>query len=174
MGLLPQDYEVPESGSANMFAKLEPGENRFRILAEPTVGWIHWEDKHPTRYKEPGDVPTGATDVKHFWFVPVWMNDQVSFLEMAQKSVIRELKFLDDSSEWGSIDKYDVIVRRDGEGLDTEYFVQPCPKKALPKAAKDAWAVMLPGYKPDMLFVEDGVVYAPPKKDDDDEDGLPF
>jgi hypothetical protein len=172
MGLLPANYEVPQSGGSSMFVKLEPGENRFRILGEPTLGYINWDDGKPTRFKEPGDAPTGAEDIKHFWFVPVWMKDQVCFLEMAQKSVITELAFLDSNEDWGDLTEYDVIVRREGEKLDTTYFVSPCPKKALPKAAKDAWAEVQPNYKPEQLFVENGVVFAAQK--DNAKEELPF
>lgn len=171
MGLLPSNYNVPESGSGDLYAKLEPGENRFRFIGDITTGWIVWEDKQPTRYKAKSDLPAGA-DAKHFWFVPVWMDGSVKFLEMAQMTVIRELAFLDDAEDWGSLSDYDVIVRRNGEGMDTKYHVSPCPKKALPKAAKDAWKEMEPNYKPENLFVEDGVVFLSGSKSEDEE--LPF
>ena len=171
MALIKKEYQLPESNSGSLFVKFEPGENRFRMLDAITFGYINWEDGKPTRYETPSDVPTGAEDVKHFWFVPVWMNDQVSFLEIHQKSVQRELKFLNDSEDWGDLENYDVIVRRDGEGLETEYFVQPCPKKAKTKEAKKKWEEMSEHYKPKNLFTEDGVVYAKPTEQDE---GLPF
>ena len=171
MGILPSNYKVPESGSGNLYAKLEPGENRFRFLSSITTGWIVWEDKVPTRYKDKSDLPTGA-DAKHFWFMPVWMNDSVKFLEMAQKTVINELAFLDNAEDWGSLLDYDIIVRRNGEGMDTSYHVSPCPKKALPKAAKEAWAGVEKNFKPENLFSEDGVVFV--QQDGKEDEELPF
>jgi len=173
MGILPSNYEVPDSGGAGHFVKLEPGENRFRVLSEPTTGYVVWEDRKPTRYKDMSDVPEGSEDVKHFWFLPVWMHGSVKFLEMAQKTVIRDLAFLDSNIDWGNLTDYDVIVRREGEGMDTKYHTAPCPKKALPKKGKEAWEVMRSGYKPENLFVENGVAYIPPKNESEEE-SLPF
>ena len=171
MGLLPTNYNVPESGSGDLYAKLEKGENRFRLIDSVTTGWIVWEDKKPTRYKDKSDLPAGS-EAKHFWFVPVWMNDSVKFLEMSQMTVIRELAFLNEADDWGDLSEYDVIVRRTGENMETKYHVSPCPKKALPKAAKDAWEEMQSHYKPENLFIEDGVVFLSGTKDEDEE--LPF
>lgn len=169
MSVLPSSYEVPESGSGKLFMKLEPGETRIRILDKVTLGYIYWKDKKPYRVKDISDVPKGE-EAKHFWFVPVWCNDQVSFLEMAQKTVLSELAFLNNSKDWGGLDKHDVTIKRTGEGMETQYFVQPVPPSNLPKAAVDAWKEMKPNYKPSNLFVEGGVVYG--KEDDNDE--LPF
>ena len=174
MGILPSNIvdEAQQSGGADLYVKLEPGENRFRVLEVPTTGYIVWENKKPTRYKDRSDVPAGAEDVKHFWFVPVWMNDAVKFLEMAQKTVIKELAFFDTNEDWGDLFDYDVIVHREGEGMETQYRTAPVPKKPLPKAAKDAWATMKDDYKPEELFKDDGVVYK--KKATDSDESLPF
>ena len=172
MGILPSNYEVPDSGGAGVFAKLEPGENRFRVLEAPTTGYVVWENKKPTRYKDRSDVPAGAEDVKHFWFVPVWMNKEVKFLEMAQKSVIKELAFFDQNDDWGDLTDYDVIVNREGEGMETQYRTAPVPKKPLPREAKDAWSSMKDNYSPEELFKQDGVVYRQAATDSDES--LPF
>ena len=172
MGILPSNYEVPQSGNGDLYVKLEPGENRFRILEAPTTGFIVWKDQKPTRYKDKSDVPVGSEDVKHFWFVPVWMNDKVCFLEIAQKTVISELAFLDQNEDWGSLTDYDVLVHRDGEGMDTQYRCQPVPKRALKKDAVAQWKAMKPNYKPENLFSDDGVVYNPDSNGTDEE--LPF
>ena len=170
MGLLPSNYEVPQAGNSGLYVKLEPGENRFRILEAPTTGFIVWKDKQPTRYKAKSDVPVGSEDVKHFWFVPVWMNDKVCFLEIAQKTVINDLAYLDSNNEdWGDLREYDILVHRDGEGMDTKYRVQPVPKRALKKDAVAQWKAMKPNYKPENLFSDDGVVYKPVQNDADEE-----
>tara|TARA_R110002020_G_scaffold336149_4_gene551287 strand:+ start:1231 stop:1746 length:516 start_codon:yes stop_codon:yes gene_type:complete len=171
MGILPSSYEVPDSGGAGLFAKLDVGENRFRVLSPPTTGYVVWTDKKPTRYKDRSDVPAGSEDVKHFWFLPVWMDGSVRFLEMAQKTVIRDLAFLDSNEDWGDLTDYDVIVRREGEGMETKYHTAPCPKKAIVKEATDSWEAMKSGYKPENLFVENGVAYIPQNKE---EEALPF
>ena len=55
--------------------------------------------------------------------------------------------------------------------MDTQYRVQPVPKRALKKDAVDQWKSMKPNYKPENLFSDDGVVYAVEAAEDD---GLPF
>ena len=177
MGLLPSNYEVPESGGSGLYIKLQPGENRFRILAQPTTGYVVWEDRQPTRYKDRSDVPTGAEDVKHFWFVPVWWYDKdkngsVKFLEMSQKTVIQDLAALDAEEDWGNLNTYDVKVKREGEKMDTKYTTQPVPHKPTPKEALEEWDKMKDGYKPENLFVENGVTYIPAESSDKEE--LPF
>jgi len=181
MGLLPDNYNLPESDGGGLFAKLESGENRFRIVDQVTTGYIVWEDRKPTRYKTQEDVPSGAEDVKAFWFVPVWMVkngdievNKIQFLEMAQKSVLSELLFLDKMEDWGSLTDYDVIVHRTGKDLETQYSVKPVPKNDMPKAAIDAWKSMKDNYKPEQLFVESGVVYSGSAKASDDDEKLPF
>tara|TARA_R100000655_G_scaffold109234_1_gene163196 strand:+ start:3377 stop:3895 length:519 start_codon:yes stop_codon:yes gene_type:complete len=172
MGVLPSNYQVPKSGNGGVYVKLEPGENRFRMLEAPTTGFIVWKDKKPTRYKAQSDVPAGSEDVKHFWFFPVWMNEKVCFIEIAQKTVISELAFLDQTEDWGALTDYDVLVNRDGDGMETQYRVQPVPKRALKKDALKEWESMKPHYKPEQLFTDDGVVYKPVQNDADEE--LPF
>lgn len=190
MGLIPSNYDLPESSGSNRFAKLEPGENRFRVLAEPTTGFVHWEDRKPTRYKAKSDVPAGAEDVKHFWFVPVWLYDKkaktgsVKFLEMAQKTVITELLAFDRNEDWGDLNQYDIIVNRDGEGMETSYRTMPVPKSDIPKEAAKAWKAMKNNYMPEELFTDDGSVYKEDiiiedvdkekGSDQEDDDGLPF
>ena len=174
MGILPQNVvdEAQQSSGSNSFTKLEPGENRFRLLEVPISGYIVWNDKKPSRYKDKSDVPAGAEDVKHFWFFPVWINNEVKFLDITQKTVIRELAFFDTNEDWGDLFDYDVIVHREGEGMETQYRTAPVPKKPLPKAAKDAWASMKENYRPEELFKQDGVVYI--QKATDSDDSLPF
>ena len=40
MGILPSNIvdEAQQSGGADLYVKLEPGENRFRVLEVPTTG----------------------------------------------------------------------------------------------------------------------------------------
>jgi hypothetical protein len=150
-GLLPADYEIPTSGNGGMFAKLEQGENRFRILDVPTMGYIYWIDKTPVRVKSASDAPSGEKP-KHFWHMPVWMDDEVKLMDIDKATVIKDLKRLDDSDEWGNLLHYDVIVTREGQSLDTTYAVQPCPKADLPSEAAEAWTAFKDEYNGDDVF----------------------
>ena len=137
-GLLPQDYEIPSSGSGGLFAKLEPGENRFRFLDEPVMGYIYWINKSGFRVKKPSDVPTGEKS-KHFWNMPVWIDDEVKYMEIDKATVLKDLAALDSNKEWGNLLEYDVIVTRSGEMMDTKYNTNPCKPTKLAAEATEAW-----------------------------------
>jgi hypothetical protein len=137
-GLLPQDYEIPSSGSGGLFAKLEKGENRFRILAKPVFGYIYWNESTPVRVKYTADVPTGEK-AKHFWHLPVWMDNEVKYMEIDKATVLKDLAALDSNKEWGNLLEYDVIVTRSGEMLETKYNTNPCKPTKLTAEATEAW-----------------------------------
>ena len=137
-GLLPQDYEIPTGGSGGLFAKLEKGENRFRILAKPVFGYIYWNESTPMRVKLPSDVPTGEK-AKHFWHLPVWMDDEVKYMEIDKATALKDLAALDSNKEWGNLLEYDVIVTRSGEMMETKYNTNPCKPTKLTATATAAW-----------------------------------
>jgi len=137
-GLLPQDYEIPTSGSGGLFAKLEKGENRFRILTKPVFGYIYWNESTPVRVQSPTDVPTGEK-AKHFWHLPVWMDDEVKYMEIDKATVLKDLAALDTNKEWGNLLEYDVIVTRSGEMMETKYNTNPCKPTKLAADVVKAW-----------------------------------
>ena len=70
-GLLEPTYDVPSTGESS-FMKFAKGENRFRILDTPIMGYQYWQDdKVPVRIKTAAEAPSGEKP-KHFWQVPVW------------------------------------------------------------------------------------------------------
>lgn len=145
MDFLPKNYDVPSSGDKYM--KFKAGENRFRILSSPVVGFEWWEDsekgRKPVRVHMSDPVPAShADDYKHFWAMPVW-NYQVSkvqILEITQKSIQRAIKAISADDDWGSPVGYDLVVNKTGDGLETEYQVTPKPAKVLDAEATKAWA----------------------------------
>ena len=46
---LPEGYEAPQ-GTGN-YMKLQSGENKFRILSKPIIGWLDWKDNKPHRFR---------------------------------------------------------------------------------------------------------------------------
>jgi hypothetical protein len=133
--------------------KFLPGENRFRILSSPILGNELWIAKKPVM--KPLDVPftreeleNADTNVdgtprtpKHFWAMPVldYKDKAVKVLEITQATIQSAIKDLAADPDWGSPTGYDLVVSRQGEGMNTEYGVIPKPAKPLPDAAKELW-----------------------------------
>ena len=137
INFLPTGYEVPKGAGGN-YLKLEQGETRFRIISNPIVGTLYWVDepgggRKPLRYQEaPKQAPANAKDKpKHFWAMAVLHKGEVKIFEVTQKALLNALKNLASNPEWGHPSQYDVIVTRTGSGMDSEYSLTPCPKKAL-------------------------------------------
>ena len=147
MDFLPKNYNVPKD--VGNYMRWGIGANAFRILGSAITGWEYWtgqegtKDRKPVRKHTIEEVSlndTSAEGVKHFWAFPVWnyQEKRVQILEVKQKGIIKSLKALiDDEENWGSPLEYDVVVTREGEGMDTEYQVNPRPPKKLdPDIAK--------------------------------------
>ena len=138
---LPENYEQPAMGGN--FMKFEKGENRFRVLSKPIVGWLDWKDKKPFRFRmnaKPEKPFDPTKPIKHFWAFLVFntTTQQVQVLEITQISVQTVIGNLSKDEDWGAPFDYDIKVTRKGDGLDTEYSVTPSPKKALTDDIKKA------------------------------------
>lgn len=137
---LPQGYEPPASGGNYM--KFEKGENRFRILSRPIIGWEDWEDKKPVRFRmdaKPEKPIDPKKPIKHFWAMAVWnyKTSRVQVLEITQSSIQKAVKALADDADWGNPLEYDIKVVRTGDGMDTEYQTNPVPHKPLTDEIKE-------------------------------------
>jgi hypothetical protein len=138
---LPADYEAPKGESSYM--KLRNGENKFRILSKPIIGWLDWKDNKPLRFQmknKPAKPIDPAKSIKHFWAFVVWdyADGKIKILEITQATIQSSIQSLNRDEDWGSPFDYDIKVIRKGEKLDTEYSVQPSPKKPLTDEVKQA------------------------------------
>ena len=149
MGLL-DNIEIQESGDS-LFMHFQTGDNRFRMLDKPTLGYLYWDDKVPVRIKTASEAPTGEKP-KVVWVCPVWNENQVRILEIKQSTIQKALKSLEDNAEWGNLTEYDVIVAKSGDGLETSYVTTPCPKAPLPDNVKPAFKKFMEDYDPDKIF----------------------
>lgn len=147
-GFLPDGYEVP-AGRSN-YMKFETGENKFRILNSPILGYEGWktEDdgtRKPLRVRMNESLPVEELDnpeeTKHFWAMCVWdyKTKAVKILEITQKGILRTVKALSKDKDWGSPLNYDLSVVKEGEKMNTTYQVIPMPPKPLDSEAKEAW-----------------------------------
>lgn len=143
---LDEDYEVPASNSGYM--KFQDGENRFRILSKPIIGWMYWtNDNRPVRIegvKKPDVDPSlikpekdGKKDLKHFWAMIVWNNEkqEINILDITQVSVQKSISKYVKDEEWGSVYDYDLKITRSKVNGKTEYATIAMPKK---KVASEA------------------------------------
>lgn len=149
MSFLPEGYERPATSGGN-YAKLEDGQNRFRILSDAKVGWLYWNtDNKPVRLREkPENLPediryeNGKPDkVKHFWAFTVWSyrENKIQILELTQSSIQGPLEDLVMSPDWGDPKEYDITITKKGQKLDTEYSLQPSPMRPVPVEAHKAY-----------------------------------
>jgi len=85
--------------------------------------------EHKQDVSEIGDEP------KHFWAFVVWnyKDEKVQILEVTQKGIMKAIRNLVNDEDWGDPKNYDLVVTREGEGLETEYSVNPKPKTELDK-----------------------------------------
>lgn len=156
---LPSNYDVPQK--AGNYMKFVDGENRFRILGSPILGWEAWEDtaeggRKPIRKRM--DQPFSTDEVsepdkiKHFWAMPVWnyKDERVQILEITQKKIQKSLRALAKDEDWGSPKEYDIVVTKSGEKLNTEYEVNPKPHKKLDPGVTEMYKNM--GIKLEALY----------------------
>lgn len=155
--MLPKDYKVPEVDGNYM--RFKEGDNQFRLLCEPIMGWELWIEKKPRRFKPDEEMPielAESADIspftglpkqpQYFWAMVVWNRDaspkpKIQILQMTQRTVQKGITKLDNSKAWGSPvgnGGYDIIVNRDDSGERTEYTTNPAPKEELdPKIMKE-------------------------------------
>jgi len=121
--------------------KFAKGENRFRILSSAVTGYEYWNSANkPVRSKDgwderPADMRADS-QVKHFWAMVVWNYEakKVQILEITQKTIMGSIGAYSDNHKWGDPRKYDLVVKRSGDGLETEYTVIAEPHSEAPKA----------------------------------------
>lgn len=139
---LPDGYEMPTNG--NGYMKLKDGENKFRILSKPIIGWEDWKDNKPIRFtfKNKPEKPINPDKkIKHFWAMIVWnYNEQaIQILQITQSSIQKSIQDLINDADWGKPYGYDIKIIRKGEKMETEYSVNPSPHKPISEEIKDAF-----------------------------------
>lgn len=131
---LPSGYEQPKGNSSYM--KFLKGDNKFRILSKPIIGWLDWEDKKPIRFTmdmKPKTSIDPKKPVKHFWAFVVWnyQAEAINILEVTQSSIQEAIGTLAKDEDWGAPYGYDIKVIRTGDNMETKYSVNPSPHKPL-------------------------------------------
>lgn len=142
MTFLPPEYKAPKS--SGFYMKFQEGENKFRILSRPILGWEDWQERTPVRYTF-DDKPSVSYDpkkpVKHFWSMVVWNygEEQIQILHITQASIRNAIETLSLDSDWGAPYFYDIKVIKRGEGKETEYSVVSLPHRPTAAHIRDAF-----------------------------------
>lgn len=123
-------------------AQFKEGDNRLRIVSRPIAGWLDWKDKKPYRFRPDAKPKTSfdpAQPMKAFWTLHVWdyARSDLYVLEVTQASIIKSLRMYGSDPDWGDFTTYDVKIRKEGSGKDTNYFVTPMPHKPLSQEITD-------------------------------------
>ena len=145
---LPDKYEIPQK--SDNYMRFQDGENKFRILSSPIIGWEGWKTQSdgshkPIRVPMDGKLVMDDIDdeeqIKHFWAMPVfnYKEEKIQILKITQKGIQKSLKALAKSADWGSPLEYDILVTKSGQKLETEYQVNPVPPKPLDKALEQLY-----------------------------------
>lgn len=148
---LPNDYEVPSS--SDNYMKFEQGDNKFRILSSPVIGWEYWVSEGNSRkpLRKRMDQPFSINEVeevekiKHFWAMVVYnyQTKKIQVLEITQKGIQKTLKALAKDEDWGSpVMTYDIVVNKTGEKMETKYEVLPKPAKKIDEMILEAYKDM--------------------------------
>ena len=102
-------------------------------MSEILTWYEDWKDKKPVRTAEmqkplnPGDK---QKQPKHFRAMIVWnyTDERLQMLELTQKWIQESLHWLYEDEERGDLRNYDIKIKKDGEGMSTEYSVTTSPK----------------------------------------------
>lgn len=183
---IPQGYEVPKGNSA--YLKFQDGENKFRVLSAPIMGWVDWKDKKPLRFpmdKKPAAPVDPTKPIKHFWAFVVWdyVGKKIAILEITQAGVMTAIKNLSEDKDWGAPFGYDIKVTKSGAGMETKYAINPVPHKEVHKMIADLYKetpinlyALFEGKDPFEVAANNTTVNtaAPVGAVDSDDDDLPF
>ena len=134
MSCLPTNHKRPISSNSN-YLKPQEGLSQFRILSNIITGWEDWSaDKKVFRFKlenPPLKPLVSGKKVKYFWSMVVWncQTEQIQIYSPTQITVQDALENLINDSDWGLPCNYDIKLTKKGEGVLTEYAVNPVPHK---------------------------------------------
>lgn len=182
MNFLPQDYQAPSSAEGS-YMRFQQGANKFRVLSPAVTGWEYWTiDEKPVRSREAftttpanarlekGQKGEDKFVQKHFWAFVVYnyQTKAIEILQVTQRSIQKAISGYAQSEDWGDPSQYDITVNRKGEGLTTEYTVQPSPHKPLDPEVKKEYQSMTINL--DALFDGGNPFQASAGSDDDIEE----
>lgn len=164
------DYDLNaskvSSGQGNFFkpSKIEDGDSvTLRCLGIMVTGYTYWTNDNQCKRltelpKDPKDIrvdDAGKKDrVRHFWAFPVWNSTEgsIQLAEVTQAGIQEAVFALYQDKDWGDLTTYPLKIRRTGQGLKTEYSVNPSPKAPMPAEAIAEWDKVRMHFDLSLLF----------------------
>lgn len=142
MRFLPEDYKAPVTAGGYM--SLQNGENKIRVLSQPIVGWEDWIDNKPMRYTmdlRPEKSYDSKKPFRHFWAFIVWnyREEKVQILQITSSAIRKTIQDLCDNEDWGAPYFYDIVIKKEGEQINTKYSATPIPPKPISEHVKQAF-----------------------------------
>ena len=160
--------EIPGGDGKGKFVKPDVGDSVFRFLDVPVVGYLWWEDKTCTRIRTAAEAPDNV-ELKYFWHFPVWMDDEVKYMEITQKTILNAIQGITKSDPgYADLSAYDLKLTGTGDGMDRKYTIVPLPVKPLPDEAVKEWEAEKSHWDPNKVFDSGEAVTS------ENDDGLPF
>lgn len=149
---LPDDYERQQSSGG--YYKIQPGDNKLRIMSEPVIGFKLWMNGEAVTKRSEADFTQkelDLADIDRFsgkrrtpdetWGVVVWVpsESRIMVCEFSQRGIINGLLDYIESEDWGDPRGYDINIKKDTTGERVKYSVSAIPPKPAPKEAVEAY-----------------------------------
>lgn len=139
---LPKGDEYLEDKKGYLkLSTLEKKGSILRFVSQPIAGWVVWSEGNPHRF-HPDNKPFKFTNPKEkpkkFWTYHVWSYEKQDLFiwEITQATILTSLRALEKDPEWGEITNYDIEIIRKGEGMKSDYTINPVIKSPLDEKIK--------------------------------------
>lgn len=131
------EMKTAGSGEGTSYIKLQPGENRMRIVGLPYETEIHWEETMDGSKKrivclgvgcpicKAGHVPQ-----KKYQVLTIDRSDSKLKILEGGSSIFKQIKDYAMDPDYGDPSKYDIKIKKEGSGRETRYTVVAAPKKS--------------------------------------------
>ena len=144
MSRLPKGYEMPVTKSK--YAKINLGENKFRILSDPITGWVYFNhESKPVRKRDQSEIVLsdiwewkyGKKDPDHFWTFIVWdySQERVNILELSKKTILKAFSEYLADPDFSDPTSYDISIKKSWSWKETEYAFKVGKHSEIPAEA---------------------------------------
>lgn len=131
-----QIKEVGTGGNVD-FLKLQPGENRMRIVGKPSLIEIHWEKGLDGQTKKVICVGSGCPICKaghapqrRYQIKVIDRTDAVVKILEGGATVFNAIRAYAMDPDYGDPTRYDIKIKKEGSGRETKYTVVASPKQS--------------------------------------------